>query len=214
MSAANITDQLAEGCRGLKIGTTPEQLNRLAAYGDEVLRWGRRMNLTGVTDAAAFASAHTLDSLAALPHLQLANGQRWADVGSGAGTPGIPLAIMAPDVHWTLIEPREKRWAFLLHAVHLLGLTNTTVQRVRIEQADQGEDTLDGVISRALGRPTLATHPWLKQGGMVALYAGADVGRWQEEAALLPLTALPVVTLSVPGVDAPRHLVRFTKTSG
>ncbi len=209
-----IIERLAAGCLGFGIHADPHRLDRLAAYGDEVLRWGRRMNLTGVSDAAAFADGHTLDSLSALPHLQLAAGQHWADVGTGAGTPGIPLAIMAPDVHWTLVEPREKRWAFLLHAVHLLGLTNITVERARIEQLQLAAGTLDGVISRALGSPTLAAHPWLKPGGMIALYAGADTGRWQEEAAPLPLEALPVVTLAVPGVEMPRRLVRFIKKPG
>ncbi len=208
----SIIDLLSRGCSAIGVDADLAQIKALSAYGHEVLNWGRRMNLTGATDANAFATGHTLDSLAALPHLQLADGQHWADVGSGAGTPGIPLAIVARHVRWTLVEPREKRWAFLLHAVHTLGLDNVTVLRARIEQANMPPATLDGVISRALGSPTLAAHPWLKPGGMVVLYAGAELNRWGDAASALPLEARQTVTLSVPGVTAPRHLVRFVKT--
>ncbi|MBI5137383.1 MAG: 16S rRNA (guanine(527)-N(7))-methyltransferase RsmG [Nitrospirae bacterium] len=206
-----IARQLAAGCAALGLAPTAAQGAALADYTARVLHWGRRMNLTGVGDPAAFVSGHVLDALAALPHLRAAPGQHWADVGSGSGVPGIPLAILSPEARWTLVEPREKRWAFLLDTIHRLKLANVTVLRARIDAAPIPDASQDGVVSRALGSPTLAAHRWLRPGGMIALYAGADPARWNAEAARLPLRPLPVVALTVPGVMAPRHLVRFEK---
>jgi len=204
---------LAAGCAELGLSPSPEQFTCLARYTDEVLRWGKRINLTGVKDAAGFATDHVLDSLAPLPYLGVTAGSRWADVGSGAGVPGIPLAILAPDSHWILVEPRQKRWAFLVHVIHHLGLTNVAVQCKRIENADIAPNSLDGVVSRALGGPTLLAHGWIKPGGAIGLYAGSDLERWAGQVDDLPLNAEAPVSLKAPGRDVARRLVCYRKAS-
>jgi len=207
-----IDASLLAGCAELGLSPSPKQIASLVSYTDEVLRWGKHINLTGVRDAADFASDHVLDSLAPFSHLNLEAGSRWADVGSGAGVPGIPLAILAPDSHWTLLEPRQKRWAFLVHVIHHLGLTNVAVQCKRIEDGNIAPASLDGVVSRALGAPTLLAHSWLKPGGVIGLYAGSDLERWENQVGNLPLSAEPPITLLAPGREVQRRLVCYRKT--
>lgn len=213
MPGAQVAAVLRRGARRLGLSLTPREVGLLSAYAAEVARWGRRINLTGARDGAEFAKNHILDSVSILPLLGVAPGQAWADVGSGAGVPGIPLAILTPGTRWLLVEPREKRWAFLVHAVHALGLAGVEVVRARAgEAADAGvvpAASLHGVVSRALGPPALACHPWLKPGGLVALYGGPDRERWPD-AGGLPLTPLEPVRLAG-GAAGVRYLLRFRK---
>jgi len=194
----------------LGLALTPAQRDGLAAYAAEVVRWGRRVNLTGAGDAETFARTHLIDSVSILPLLSIRAGESWADVGSGAGLPGIPLALLTPGTRWLLVEPREKRWAFLVHAVHVLGLAGVEPVRARIADAPVAPASLDGVVSRALGAPALACHPWLRPGGTLALAAGPDRTRWPE-AGGLPLE--PLAPVEVPGVTK-HYLLRFRKTDG
>jgi 16S rRNA (guanine527-N7)-methyltransferase len=194
----------------LGLALSPAQRDRLAAYAAEVVRWGRRINLTGAGDVETFARVHVCESVSILPLLQIRPGETWADAGSGAGLPGIPLALLTPGTRWLLVEPREKRWAFLVHAVHTLGLEGVTPVRARIADAPVVPASLDGVVSRALGAPALACHAWLRPGGTLALAVGPDRARWPE-AADLPLEALAPV--EVPGVPK-RFLLRFRKVGG
>lgn len=203
---------LRNGFEALGLPLNPEQERLLHLYAIEVLHWGRRINLTGVRDVREFEARHVLDAVSILPHLPVEPEARWADVGTGAGVPGIPLAILSPRTRWLLVEPREKRWAFLMHVVHRLELERVEVVRARVEDAPVAEGSLDGVVSRALGRPALAALPWLREGGMLALQAGSDLSRWADLPEAYSLRALPLVDLAIPGVDAMRHLLRWIKS--
>lgn len=204
-----VADLLRAGARRLGVAVGPGEAERLAAYAREACRWGRRMNLTGTPDPVRFARDHVLDAVAALPHLGLRPGTAWADVGSGAGLPGIPLAVLVPEVRWTLLEPRARRWAFLVHATHLLALGNVKVLRARAEGAPIAPESLDGVVSRAVGDLALACHGWLRPGGRVVVWAGPDRGRWPRAPETGRLQALPPVTLARPGREA--YLLRFER---
>jgi 16S rRNA (guanine527-N7)-methyltransferase len=206
-----LTDLLGAGCRRLGLAPTAEQVARLAAYAEEVARWGRRINLTGARDAAGFARTHILDSVSILPLLDIRPGQSWADVGSGAGVPGIPLAILTSGTRWLLVEPRAKRWAFLTHAVHALGLDRVEVLRARVADAPVPPGSLDGVVSRALGAPALGCHGWLRPGGLLALCVGPDSDRWPAVPAGTELTEPDL--RPVPGATG-RHLLCFRKGEG
>ena len=140
-----LTQQLTEA--GLTV--KPAAAAALASYLDEIRRWNRVHNLTAITDAQAMIRRHVVESLALRPHLK---GRRIADLGSGAGVPGIPLAIAEPHRHFTLIESRGKRAAFLRHVHGLLGLVNVAVHHCRVEAMNDAQ-TFDTLLARALAPP-------------------------------------------------------------
>jgi len=168
-------------------------------------KWNRVYNLTAVRDRAAMVSQHLLDSLAVLRQLE---GRTLLDVGSGAGLPGIPLAIAAPELTVTLLDSNHKKAAFLQQAVAELGLANATVCRTRVEHWHPA-GRFDVVISRAfaeLADFVAAAAHLLARGGVLAAMKGVYP---HEEIARLPdgFRVRAVRQLSVPGLAAARHLI-------
>jgi 16S rRNA (guanine527-N7)-methyltransferase len=132
----------------------------LSRYLDLLLEANARMNLTGITDRAAAEVQHVGDAFTLLPHLPK-EAHRLADVGTGGGVPGIPLAIARPDASVVLIESTKKKAAFLKSAVEALGLTNVSVTDLRAEDAGQSpahRETYDVATARAV-----ATLDWLAE---------------------------------------------------
>ena len=140
-----LTERLAKA--GLTVD--PAQAKALAVFLGEIRRWNRVHNLTAITDPEAMIRRHVIESLALRPLLV---GKRVADVGSGAGVPGIPLAIAEPNRHFTLIESRGKRAAFLRHVQGMLGLVNVDVQHRRVESMNDAGN-FDTLLARALAPP-------------------------------------------------------------
>jgi 16S rRNA (guanine527-N7)-methyltransferase len=138
----------------------------------ELGRWGDRMNLVGSTEPAAMAR-HVEDALAAVPHL--AAGASIVDLGSGAGFPGVPIAIARRDLRVTLVEIREKRIAFLRHVVRALEL-DVEVRRASIEVAPASR--FDIALLRAVAPPEISlelARPWVTAAGEIWIWAGAGV---------------------------------------
>ncbi|EIJ8552043.1 16S rRNA (guanine(527)-N(7))-methyltransferase RsmG, partial [Salmonella enterica] len=127
------------------ISLTDHQKTLLVAYVDMLHKWNKAYNLTSVRDPAEMVVRHILDSIVVAPYLQ---GQRFIDVGTGPGLPGIPLAIVLPDAHFTLLDSLGKRVRFLRQVQHELRLENITPVQSRVE-AYPSEPPFDGVISRA-----------------------------------------------------------------
>ena len=196
--------------RGLgELDLDPSRLRApLLAYRDELVRWNGAYNLTAVRDPALMVSRHLLDSLALLPALHDVPVTRLLDVGSGAGLPGIPLAIARPDWHVTLLDSNGKKARFLRHAVRKLGLDNAEVVEGRVEDHAPGSP-YDAIVSRAfaaLGDFLDATGSVLAPGGhWLAMKGRLD----DNELASIPssISAPRVVRLRVPGLDEERHLV-------
>lgn len=141
----SLTHQLAGA--GLSVDTG--RASALLRYLGEVRRWNRVHNLTAVTEPRAMIRRHVVESLALRRYLK---GKRVADIGSGAGVPGIPLAITEPHRQFTLIESRGKRAAFLRHVRGLLGLDNVAVEQCRVESMmDAGP--FDTLLARAVAPP-------------------------------------------------------------
>lgn len=145
--ADTLDNTLAEGASALGVALEPEQVAALLRLCAELREWNKRFNLTAITDPADMVTKHLLDSLAVQ---RLLCGSRIADVGTGAGFPGLPLAVANPERRFTLIEATGKKARFVRHAVELLGLANVEVVHARAE-AWRPAAPFDCVIARALG---------------------------------------------------------------
>ena len=181
---------------------TAEKLGLLL---DELGKWNRKVNLTAVRDADEMVTSHLLDSLVAAPLLQ---GTAVLDVGTGAGFPGLPLAIVEPGRQFTLLDGNNKKIMFVQHVAGLLGLANVSAVKARGEDYAPGHG-FDTVIARALAAlPRLveiAGHHVREDGVFVAL-KGRHPAREIEDVDV-PWTC-SVTELYVPGFDrGSRHAV-------
>ena len=205
--------KLAEGIAALGGHTqepTPELPARLLAFGELLLKWNRVYNLTAIRDPGEIITHHLLDSLAVLPWASRLH--TLADIGSGAGLPGIPLALACPGLTVYSIEAVGKKASFQQQAKIELRLDNLVIINRRAETiraADFPGGGVEGVISRAFSSLTdfaqRAGH-WIKDGG--ALYAMKGVLPQAEIAALPAGWQLEAThPLAVPGLEAERHLL-------
>ena len=199
--------RLVEGAGAMGIALDGAQAARLLRLLDELAHWNRSYNLTAITTREGMISAHLLDSLAAQPDLQ---GQRIADVGTGAGFPGLPLALIEPQRQFTLIDSVAKKIRFVTHAVRVLELANVVPLQARVETLNP-DIPFSTVIARAY-----AALPDLL--GSVRGLCGADTrvvalkGRYpQDELSELPRgwRLAQVRKLTIPGLDAERHSLSF-----
>lgn len=202
--------QLAEGIAALGLALPQETVDRLLAFGELLLKWNKVYNLTAIRNPQELITHHLLDSLAVLPHLGAVS--RLADIGSGGGLPGVVLAIVHPGLIVTSIETVGKKASFQQQAKIELGLGNFGVFNKRVEQVQADAlpgGAADGVISRAFSSladfVNLSGH-LVAEGG--ALYAMKGVNPADEVAALpAGWTVTETYALTVPGLDAERHLL-------
>lgn len=184
---------------------------RLVAYILLLARWNRAYNLTGVRDPLEMVPRHVLDSLSALPFLR---GERGLDVGSGAGLPGLVLALARPRMQWVLLDSNAKKCRFLGHASRELELENVRVVRSRLEDFHPAE-RFSTIISRALSNLAdfvAGAGHLLEPGGCLLAMKGRDPEPELTAAGDLGERAR-VVPVSVPGlVEGRRHLVIVTGT--
>jgi 16S rRNA (guanine527-N7)-methyltransferase len=175
---------------------------QLLGYSALLAKWNRTYNLTAIRDPLAMVAHHLLDSLSVLPHLPLQPERgRIADAGSGAGLPGIPLAIARPRWRVVLAESSQKKAAFLRQASIELALGNVEVHEGRVE-AWRPQPLFELVISRAfaaLGEFIAACRHLVAPGGVLAAMKGTPPRQ-------LPASC-SLIRLRVPLLDAQRHLV-------
>jgi 16S rRNA (guanine527-N7)-methyltransferase len=197
--------QLDTGLARLGLDLGHEARSRLIAHLELVGKWNRVHNLTSVRDLVKSISVHSLDSLSAVPYLPHG---RILDAGSGAGFPGIPLALARPGSQVDLLDSNHKKCAFLRQAVAELDLKNARVVCERIELWHPAWQ-YDCIISRALAEIVeiiaLSSH-LLAPGGVIAAMKGVPP---LEEIERIPsgFRVRQVHALAVPGLDAQRHLV-------
>jgi len=186
----------------LEVTLSDEGAAQLLALLDELERWNRTYNLTAVTGREAMITHHLLDSLSI--HADLA-GTRIADVGTGAGFPGLPLAIVNPTRHWTLIDSSGKKTRFVSHAARTLGLANVTVVQARAGTLTPDEP-FDTVTARAVAPVAQLLEEVAPLCGP-ATRVLAMKGQWpeQELRELPPAWRLAASRrIAVPGLDAAR----------
>jgi 16S rRNA (guanine527-N7)-methyltransferase len=197
--------RLLAGLLALKLD--PALAAPLLKYLGELVLWNKAYNLTSIRDPAEMVTRHVLDSLATLPHVE----GRVVDVGSGAGLPGVPLALANSALNVTLLDSNGKKARFLRHVQRTIPLTNVEVVEARAE-AFQPPARFDTVISRAFGsqREFLEATAGL----------GGGNGRWlamkgkldRQELADVPpgFRVEQEIQLKVPGLDEDRHLIITT----
>jgi 16S rRNA (guanine527-N7)-methyltransferase len=180
---------------------------KLLDYVALIGKWNQVHNLTAIREPVKMVTHHLLDSLALLTVID-GPAKRLVDVGSGAGLPGIPLAIARPDWSVTLLDSNHKKGVFLQQAVSELGLPNVTVVVDRVE-AFRPETGFDYVVSRAFSDlPEFAELSRHLRGPGGTLLAMKGVYPYEEVLQLSPeIGTVEVIRLEVPGVDAERHLV-------
>jgi 16S rRNA (guanine527-N7)-methyltransferase len=141
--------RVGAGLAAAGIGVSAEELRLLTDYLNLLVKWNRVYNLTGISEADELIGRHLVESLALAPVLR---GSRVVDVGTGAGLPGIPLAIVRRDIRFALVESRAKRVRFLRHVAGSLGLANVEVRHARVEDL-HSERPFDTVLARAVAPP-------------------------------------------------------------
>lgn len=202
-------DQLRRGCEALGLALESRQAERLLAYLDLLRKWNGAYNLTAVRDPAQMVTRHLLDSLAIAPHL---HGRNVIDVGTGAGLPGLPLAILLPESRFSLLDSNGKKTRFLFQVKTALGLDNMQVHHARVESFRPPEP-YDAVLSRAFA--SLADmvarcgHLLAPTGSFLAMKGVYPADELTE---LGPQYAVKAIqALAVPGLDEQRHLVELVK---
>lgn len=201
-----LEQRLAEGLTGLGLSLPPAAQTQLIEYIRLLEKWNRVHNLTAVREPEQMVVLHLLDSLSLLPHLE--GRKTLLDVGTGAGLPGIPLAIARPDLEVTLLDSNHKKTTFLAQAKAELSLANIRIETGRVESYRPNRP-FEMVVSRAFSElsdfVTQARHLVAPEGVMLAMkgvYPFDEISR-------VPSTHVvsKVEELHVPLLDAKRHLV-------
>ena len=203
------------------IPLTAEQIGQFSAYHEMLLDWNTRMNLTALTAPEDVAVKHIIDSLTAYDAALFDGARTLIDVGTGAGLPGIPLAVYAPHLTVTLLDSLNKRVRFLTEVTAAMGLPNVRCIHARAEEAARTAEhraAYDIVVSRAVARlPVLLeyTLPFVRVGGTLLALKGRAYAEEQKEARRAAevlgggrITARPV---HLPGLDDVRAILTVTK---
>lgn len=187
----------------------PLQVDRLVTYLRLLVKWNRVYNLSGIQDAAAMIALHILDSLSAHTYIM---GPRVLDVGSGAGLPGIPLAIAKPDLDVVLLDANAKKTRFIQQAALELKIRNVRVELARIEDY-RPRIGFDTVVCRAFASLSkfvaAASHTCASGGRLLAMKGALSADERQTIASLGERVRIDKLT--VPGIGAERQLVEISK---
>jgi 16S rRNA (guanine527-N7)-methyltransferase len=195
-------DRLAGGLRELGLSLDDAQQQALLAYRDLLVKWNRAYNLTAVRDPGEMIQRHLLDSLS-VPTSR--DDRDTLDVGTGAGLPGIPLAIARPDLRFVLLDSNGKKTRFVRHARRELGLSNVEVVNTRVEQYRNAPSQIISRAFAALPDMLQALAPLITDGSRVLAMKAAAAD--QELAGLPDGWRARVAPLSVPGLAEARVLV-------
>lgn len=197
--------QLGQGLRGMNVSMPAEDEVKLIDFLRIMVKWNRVYNLSAITDGEQMVGLHLLDSLSVLSYL---HGERCIDVGTGAGLPGIPLAIARPDMHFALLDSNSKKTRFIQQACIELGLKNVQPLHERVEtyRPEQKFDTVTARAFTALPDLLTKTRHLLSSGGKLLAMKSKETDALEREDYQFD----SVQSLDVAGVEATRNLVIYT----
>ena len=200
---------VSEALKKVGVESNEQQLNKLEQLIQLLMKWNKVYNLTAIRDPKKMVIHHLLDSLAILPYL---DGKSVLDVGSGAGIPGIPLAIFRSDIEFTLLDSNRKKTRFIAQAAIELGLKNVSVETARVEVC-QFPTSFDVIVTRAFAsvdKILSLTAKHCAEEGELLLMKGLIP---EQELADLSegFSVKEIVSLDVPELDAERHLVILSR---
>jgi 16S rRNA (guanine527-N7)-methyltransferase len=207
---------LLKSAQALGIALAPQQADQLLQLLDELAKWNRTHNLTAITERGEMITHHLLDSLSVHTALE---GKTVADVGTGAGFPGLPLAVVNPERAFTLIDSNNKKVRFVAHAARTLGLANVTAVHARAESgvsaaranaaASEADPKFDTVVARAFAALPELLEKVAPLCGPTTRVLAMKGKRPDAEIAAVPSTWRVIETraLEVPGLNAERCVV-------
>jgi 16S rRNA (guanine527-N7)-methyltransferase len=211
---------LAQGAAKLGADLTEQQSLRLMQFLALLNKWNKAFNLTAVRDPKEMLGRHLLDSLSLLPVLRIqrskiaSNEFTILDVGTGAGLPGIPLAICMPDTNFVLLDSNGKKTRFVFQACVELGLKNVEVQTTRIENY-QSANQVDIVVSRAFASLKdfvegchAVAGPNTRLIAMKGLYPNEEIADLQSF-----WTVIDYQKIDIPGLEGVRHFIELARKS-
>ncbi|HKI48717.1 MAG TPA: 16S rRNA (guanine(527)-N(7))-methyltransferase RsmG [Desulfobacteria bacterium] len=216
-------DLLIQGLAALGQQLDPQRIAQLDRYFLELKKWNRSINLVAAGPDEQLLENHFLDSLTLLPLLDPCPIPGLVDVGSGAGFPGLVLKIARPDLRVTLVEPRQKRTAFLRQVIRLAGLKGIEVMDIRLERESPEFATWREAIPLFVSRAFTAIAPFLSlcepfsvPGGRVICMKGRkaamELGDWHKQQPESRYTLTAELETALPFSGTPRKLLVFTKT--
>ncbi|MDD1629358.1 MAG: 16S rRNA (guanine(527)-N(7))-methyltransferase RsmG [Methylococcaceae bacterium] len=194
---------LVSGLQSLNLSQAEDKIEQLLGFIKLIEKWNKAYNLTAIRNREDMVRLHVLDSLAIVPFIE---GKRVIDIGTGAGLPGIPLAIYLPEIEFTLLDSNAKKTRFVQQAILELKLKNVSVCHNRVEQYHP-EKGFDTVITRAFAGLSdiveLTAHLLNKDGGVLLAMKGQipDVSK-------LESAKTELIPVNVPGISAERCLVK------
>ena len=200
-------DLLVEGLHCMSLNLSDQMIDQLMVYLNLIEKWNRAYNLTAIRERDEMIKLHFLDSLSILNHVEM---EHVLDVGSGAGFPGIVLAITKPELKVTVMDSVNKKTTFMQQVKSELSLTNLNVVNARVEDY-QPTILFDGVITRAFSsiqNMLLMTQHTLQKNGAWLAMKSKDV---KEELEALDQNQFTLIPLEVPFINAERYLVKLKK---
>jgi len=204
-----LRSRLTSGANALQVRLSDEVCEQMLCYIELLESWNKKFNLTAIRDPVEMVTRHLLDSLSIAPYV---HGKTLVDIGSGAGLPGIPLALIAPERQITLVDSNGKKARFLQEAKSALDLANVSIALTRIEQLRQRFDCVTARAFSTLGEMLKLGGHLLAQGGIWL----AQKGRYPEaELAGVPseFRIVSIPKLVVPELQAERHLVILQRSN-
>ena len=200
-------DLLVEGLHRMSLNLSNQMIDQLMAYLNLIEKWNRVYNLTAIRERDEMIKLHFLDSLSILNHVEM---EHVLDVGSGAGFPGIVLAITKPELKVTVMDSVNKKTTFMQQVKSELSLINLNVVNARVEDY-QPTILFDGVITRAFSsiqNMLLMTQHTIQKNGAWLAMKSKDV---KEELEALDQNQYTLISLEVPFINAERYLVKLKK---